>query len=160
MFSAVSHKDDSQKAKDKQIRKSQKKQQAPTQEEIQKKFDEQSFKHQLAEEWAGVKRKTLFVPTEITKSVTSGEFPHMVTIEVVNAVGGTSDLTCVCTCCMYFTHPLVIAVLCYVVGNVCTFFSSTGVFVIRPTRAMVRVCSPLSPARLALVCVCLVTLMK
>jgi hypothetical protein len=83
MFTAVSHKDDHQKVKEKH-RKFLKLHSAPTKEDIQKKFDEQSFKHQLAEEWAGVKRKALFVPTEISRLITSGEPPHLVTNEVLN----------------------------------------------------------------------------
>lgn len=55
---------------------------APTISDIQKKFDEQSFKHQLSKEWATVRKKAMFVPSEITKSVTSGEHPHVVILEV------------------------------------------------------------------------------
>lgn len=53
----------------------------PTLEDIQHKFLERSFKHQLLEQWGDLKKKVLFVPAEITRSVVSGEVPFVVTTE-------------------------------------------------------------------------------
>lgn len=76
MIYTITHKDDSKK-----VRKPPKSRNPPTAEEIQKKFDEESLKHQLYEQWQDVKKKVLFVPPVITKTVTSGEPPFIVTQE-------------------------------------------------------------------------------
>lgn len=81
MFTSVSShkdKDDKGKAHHKRIHKTN----APTKDDIQKKFDEQSFKHSMSQQWADVKKKCLFVPPEIVVSITSGEDPFIVTKEV------------------------------------------------------------------------------
>lgn len=86
MMFTMSHKDDknnnNSNNNNKSIRKSIiKKQTVPTEADIQKKFDEQSFKHQMLEQWSEVQKKAFFVPPVIVKSVISGEPPHMVTKE-------------------------------------------------------------------------------
>ena len=73
----------------------------PTRKDIQKKFDELSFKHSLSEQWEEVKRKTLFVPPVITKEITSGEDPFVVTREV--AFCSTCSVLC-CSSCHLLSH--------------------------------------------------------
>lgn len=128
MFTSISHKDDSShKSGKSHCRKVKIEHVAPTKEDIQKKFDEQSFRHHISEQWADVKRKAFFVPSVIVKSVTSGEEPFMITKEVSVSFHEA----------YHYADVEYYFLFIFWAGNIQSHISPKSVFAIRPARALV-----------------------